>query len=446
MMVAAPKNANYAAQIIRIPAVRTLDGLDNLVGVPVFGELALTQKAEAEVGQLRVAFTAETQLSDDMAAYSNLYRHTDKNVDPTAAAGYLDDNRRVRAQKFRGHVSSALLLPLSSLEWTGYDVSTLEVGDTFDVLDGKEICRKFERPVKGGTAAASKLKRAFRHIEEKTFPEHLATDNLAKSASRFQTPKHSIITQKLHGTSLRAGYVQVLRDKGRLERFLNRWFPTADHTYGLVAGSRKVIKSVDGKAESAAQDHFYADDIWTKYTLELFPPGSLPPNVMVYGELVGWTPDGAPIQKGYTYDVPKGKAELYVYRVATVTVSNGVVFMADLSWDGVLQFCADRGLKHVPEFVRVPLAADYIESEGFAREWLDKRFWSLQQDSETVYGDLFRDQAVPLSDKKLPDEGVVVRVEGVVPELYKLKSPGFLVHETKDLDSEVVDLESAESA
>lgn len=451
MMVDAPKNPNYAATIIKIPAIRELEGLDKLVGVPVFGELALTQKAEAKLGDIRVAFTAETQLSDDLAAYSNLYRHTDKNIDPTAAPGYLDDNRRLRAQKFRGHVSSALLLPLSALEWTGYDVSTLQVGDTFDHLDGKEICRKYERPVKGGATSGDKVKRAFRRVDEKNFPEHSATTNLLRSAGKFETPVPAIITQKLHGTSLRAGNVQVKRDKGRLERFLNRWFPTAEYRYGIVAGSRKVIKSVDGKAESDQQAHFYADDIWTHYVQELFPAGSLPPNVMVFGELVGWTLDGAPIQKGYTYNVPKGKAELYVYRVATVVVEGGVRFMADLSWDGVREFCADRGLKHTPELERrAGLHRSQLEDGSFGDQFLDKRY-ADQQDltlrNPAAYINLrYTDDPVPLSDKKLPDEGVVVRLEGVVPDLYKLKSPGFLVHETKELDSEVVDLESAESA
>jgi hypothetical protein len=40
------------------------------------------------------------------------------------------------------------------------------------------------------------------------------------------------------------------------------------------------------------------------------------------------------------------------------------------------------------------------------------------------------------------DEGVVVRVEGIMPRVYKAKSPIFLGHETALLDKEVVDLEA----
>ena len=75
-----PKNINYAASVVRIPALIPLEGLDNLVGVPILGHQALTQKGK-EVGDLAVAFTAETQLSEAYCHHNNLYRDATLNAD-----------------------------------------------------------------------------------------------------------------------------------------------------------------------------------------------------------------------------------------------------------------------------------------------------------------------------------------------------------------------------
>ena len=57
----------------------------------------------------------------------------------------------------------------------------------------------------------------------------------------------------------------------------------------------------------------------------------------------------------------------------------------------------------------------------------------------------FNEEPVPLSDKGTVDEGVCIRVvecEAVHPTILKAKAPMFLAYETKQLDAEVVDLES----
>lgn len=172
------------------------------------------------------------------------------------------------------------------------------------------------------------------------------------------------------------------------------------------------------RAKQSNQSDYYSTDIWSKYGSKL--DGILPEGYIVYGELIGWTPEGAPIQKGFTYQVEHGTAELYVYRV-TIVNSQGIV--ADLSWTQLKDFCQGLGLKHVPELWA-----------GFARDFkpedfLDKKF------SQAF------NQAVPLSKDSPCDEGVCIRVEGMTPKVYKAKSPKFLQHETKMLDKEILDIE-----
>lgn len=428
MKLDAPKNANYAAVVVSVPAIVELAGLDNLVGVPVLGHQALTTKG-IQPGDLRVALTAETQLSEEYACQNNLYRDTTLNADPSET-GYLERNRRVRAIKLRGHVSNALLMPLSSLAYAGINPADLCEGDTFDTINGHEVCRKYEVPVKQNPRAKSKVERAWKRVEEKLFPEHLETDQYWRNKHLLQPGREVVVTQKLHGTSWRGGRVPVQRALRWWERCLRRVGVTIPlYEYDVVFGSRKVIKDPN----NPRQNHYYKDDIWTEYGKKI--ADLIPEGFIIYGELVGWAssgPDAVPLQKNYTYHLPTGEAELFVYRVSHVNTQG---HLSDLSWDGVKEFCRARGLKWTPEVARIAYG-HYHETS------LDEVIDSLL-DIRFADGGGWNETLLPLSDKKTVDEGVCLRQEGLVPLVLKAKSPKFLEHETKLLDKGEVDMESA---
>lgn len=426
MKLDAPQNVNYAATVVAINTIIELEGLDNLIGVPVLGHQALTQKGKSN-GDLAIAFTAETQLSEDFCHHNSLYRDSYENADPTEK-GYLEKNRRIRAIRLRGHTSNALLMPLSSVAYTGINPSELKVGDTFDTLNGHAICQKYVIPVKSTYGPkATKVERAFRRVEDKLFPEHLETDQYWRNKHLLQPGREVVITQKLHGTSWRGGHVPVARQLKWYEKLLKKCGVTIpDYEYDVVFGSRKVIKDPN----NPNQNHYYKDDIWTDYGKkvgELIPEGYI-----VYGELIGWTPDKAPLQKGYTYHLPEGSAELFVYRVSHI---NAQGILSDLSWDGVKDFCKARGLKWTPELARYTINVDDIDD--FLDVALDSRF------ADEEFSPPWTEEPLPLSDKKTVDEGFCIRQEGLVPVILKAKSPKFLEHETKLLDKGEVDLESA---
>lgn len=425
MKIEKPANLNYAAQVVRIPALVELPGLDNLIGVPVLGGQALTQKGEKRVGDLAIAFTAETQLAGGYACHNSLYRSAGLNADP-AEKGYLEDNARIKAIRLRKHVSNALLMPLESLSYTGVDLADLTEGVAFDKLGDHEICRKYETPVKHvNNPAKSKVERAFKRVDTKVFPEHLSTDNYWRSRHLLRGGADVVVSQKLHGTSFRAGRVPVLREHKWHEKLLRRLGVRIDsHEYAVVFGSRKVIKDVN----NPNQQHYYASDIWTEYGKKI--ADLIPAGYLVYGELIGWTPDGSPLQKGYTYHLPVGEAELYVYRVAHVNADG---MLSDLSWDGVKDFCKFRGLKWTPELTRALPDSDL---EDVIAGFMDLR---INQE----HGNVWNEPALPLSNPKTVDEGVCIRQEGLVPTLLKCKAPKFLEHETKLLDEGDSDMESA---
>ncbi|PJE24753.1 MAG: hypothetical protein CK431_04470 [Mycobacterium sp.] len=426
MTLTAPENVNYAATIVAVPEPVALPGLDNLVGIPLYGYQALTQKADIAAGDLRVLFTAETRLDTEYARENNLFRDTLLNKD-AGETGYLENNARVKAIRLRKNNSNALLMPLSSLAYTGYDVSTLQPGDTFDTLNGHAICRKYvPRGAAGRGATQRQGPKVRQRIDQKQFPMHLDTEHLFRNLHVFHADRHVVVTQKLHGTSWRGGRVPALRRKSWLERVVvNKWLriATPDTAHEDVFGSRRVIKGRDDN------NHYYDSDVWTEFGKRV--EGKIPENFIVYGELVGWVDTDTPIQKGYTYDLLPGQNELYVYRVATVN-SAGVI--ADLSWAGVKEFCAAAGLKHAPEIEAGTVIAesdDAVMIDEWSRQYLDQKL-----------ADTYR-QALPLSNPKSVDEGICVRIEGMVPRIFKAKSPIFLEHETRLLDTGDVDVETA---
>jgi hypothetical protein len=438
------KNPNYVATIIRVPALEDLEGLDNLRALKVFGMQALVGR-DVQVGDVGVLFSTEVQLSEDFAKNNNLHRHSNLNVDPTKT-GYLEDNRRVKAIKLRGHRSDSLFMGLEAFEYLGIKPSDFTVGDTFDSINGHEILRKYvvkEPSVNKGPVAK------IRRVDLKVFPLHVDSENYWRNEHKIPQNAPIVVTQKLHGTSVRYGTVPVLREKPWYERLINKLgIPTQDHEYKFVVGSRMVVKSIDYDAESAGKEHFYAEDLWSRWAKDHKLDELIPDGYLVYGELVGWTPDGAPIQKGYTYDVPEpvkvapgvvsNYAELYVYRVATVTPS-GVV--TDLSWPAVKAFVHGIGLKTVPElFTR-------LHKDFDADALMDKNYYAQLGWATLVYGENphLYDVPVPLSDAKTVDEGVCVRYDG--PNgiyILKAKSPIFLGHESRMLDEGGADLEAEE--
>lgn len=425
-----PKNPNYAAVICRIASITPLAGCDNVVGANLFGYQAIVGK-ETKVGDVGIFFPAECQLSEEYVRQNNLYRHKELNADQTKS-GYIEDNRRVKAVKFRGHTSSCLFMPLDSLK--GFVPEAGEIpteGDTFDELYGQEICRKYEVLMPNGRmkGPANQPKQEKRY-DTLFIPEHIDTENYWKNEHKINRDAELIITAKIHGTSIRVGNSLVKRKLTLRDRFAKLIGASVqEREYDYLFCSKKVVKDIN----NPNQIHYYAEDIWTIEGKKL--EGLVPEGYVVYGELVGWTPSGKPIQEGYTYGYEKGTCGLFIYRVAHI---NDTGLMVDLSWDQVKEFCTQRGLKHVVELARVP------KDKFVPEEWLDRR---LKEEGNPSFTREIQDQLLPLSDPKTVDEGVCVRVEGLIPQLYKAKSPKFFEHESSLLDKDVVDMEtSGESA
>lgn len=411
-----PENESYAGTIVTISEVHPLEGSDNIVGTNIFGFQAIVGVG-TQPGERGIFFPAETQLSQEYCYENNLHQHGNLNRDE-GSKGYLGDNRRIRAIRLRGNRSDCLFMPLTSLSYIkGLNLDDFKDGDTFDAIGEHPICNKYVIKRTKKEQRIEKNKDKFIRVDKKFLPEHYDSDQWYKHHDAIPDETTVIVTQKLHGTSIRVGNTIVRRRLGvrdRIAKFLG--VRVAEDEMDYVFGSRKVIKDIN----NPNQNHFYTTDIWTDEGRKL--EGKIPENFLIYGELIGWTPAGAPIQRNYTYNVPPQTCDLYVYRVAFVNAQGKVV---DLSWDQVKEFCKDTGLRHVPELWRG------LKKDLIIEEFEDKYY----------VGEGYQ-QAVPLSEGSPCDEGVCVRVDGIAPYILKMKGPLFREHETKMLDAEAEDLES----
>lgn len=410
-----PVNENYCATVVKIKKLVPLENCDNVVGTPIFGYQAIVSK-DHKIGDIGIFFPAEVQLSEDFCKNNNLFRHSELNKDKKEV-GYIEDNRRVKAIKFRGNVSNGLFMPLTALKYLRIDLEELNEGNEFDKIDDKEICKKYQIQVFEYHNHQHQPKKE-RRVNTIHIPEHFDSEMYFRNSDTIKQNEEIIVTQKLHGTSIRIANTIVKRKKTILDRvagLLGANIQEFEHDY--IFGSRKAIKDPENKD----QQDFYDVDIWTEEGEKL--RGILPENYIIYGELIGWTRTGKAIQKDYTYRLPEGTCELYVYRIAIVNMQ-GIV--TDLSWDQVVEFCKKNGLKPVPELWR-----------GKHKNFKPEKYLDI------AFNPKYKN-CVP-TEKGFVDEGVCIRVDKITPYILKAKSPMFLEHESKMLDTGEIDLESQAS-
>ena len=440
MLFDKPRNPNYSAVVTELSSFVELANCNNVKAALIFGNSVIVSKS-TNAGDIGLFFPVETQLTEAFCGANNLFRKPEwGNVDPQAK-GFFEQHGRVKAVKFRGHKSEGFWIPLASLEFAG-DYAGLKPGDEFDILNGHEICRKY---IPAGRAPGThggkqgRMARAEDKIVDGQFRFHIDTENLRRNSHKLDPDTWISISEKWHGTSAVFANVLVKRELSLVERFIKMLgFPVLESSYGLVWSSRRVVKGVDGAGKDNA-DHYYGTDIWGVVGKEI--ADRIPKGYTLYGEIVGFTPEGGAIQKGYHYGCQPGQHRLVIYR-ATITNADGRIL--ELSWEQLKQFCAKNGFEMVRTLYHGKLCnlipsvdctlADFRGGLAW-NEWVVSHLEQLY-----VTGSM-----CPHNNNEVPAEGIVLKVDRLdEDEAYKLKSFEFLSWESKQLDSGVADMETQE--
>lgn len=433
MKLKKPENQNYSAIVVKLEKFVDLENCDNVKAAIIMGNHVIVSKDTKE-GDIGIYFPIETQLSHEFVSNNNLYRHSQYNVDDTKK-GYFEDNRRVRCVKFRGNKSEGLYMPIESLKFVlGDKINELNVGDEFDELEGVNICKKYVIKQKQQNPS-SKNKKGKKPKESKIidnqFRFHDDTVMLYRNLDKINLDDLISITYKIHGTSAISGNVLCKKKLNFFENFL-KFFGVniIDFKYDNIYASRRVIKNEDLNPNA---QHYYDEDIWgiaNNRIKDLLLDG-----MTIYYEIVGYTPSGVAIQKGFDYGCDVGEFDIYVYRI-TYTNPSGNVF--EFSFKQMEEWCQTRGLKTVP-LLYYGTIRDFIkfnnkEIPSDDRDWREL-FLQLLKDN-------YNEKDCYICKNKVPEEGCVIRIEKLDFESYKCKSERFYARETKMLDKGESDIES----
>jgi hypothetical protein len=330
-------------------------------------------------------------------------------------------------------------MPISSLEFLGSDY-TFRLNDEFDQVGNIEICRKYiprntRTPGLPGSKKQRTTKKTISKLIDGQFRFHGDTSMLYKNLHKIKPDSLISITYKLHGTSGISSKVLCKKKLNILEKPL-KWMGLniVDTQYDYIYSSRKVIKNEELNPNA---QHFYKDDIWglAHKDLEYF----IQDGMTLYYEIVGYLPSGGMIQKDYDYGYPKARDYgIYIYRITHTNISGKVY---EFSAKQVQDWCALNGLKAVPQLY-YGYAKGLITDSGVQVKVDTDESLEVWRNRFLEYIKItFNDHDCHMCVNTVPEEGCVVRIEGLDFEAYKQKSNLFYERETKELDKGEINIE-----
>ena len=405
----------YVAYITKLKNLRPHPNADRLQLAEAFGN-TICVGLEYTSDMLVVYFPTDGQLSEKFCEVNNLVRKKGPNGENIG--GYMDpEKRNVTTIRLRGEKSDGLALPLSCLDYCYPDVKggaamMLNEGDTIDIINGNEICRKYipMRKVNENVRAYGNYVRKKKAPIAPLFVEHADTEQLAYNLDAFKPGDHIEISLKMHGTSQRTGYLPVLKGYKRslMDRIL-RHEGTPIYDWGYVTGTRRVVlDNFDGG--------FYGSNKFREDHAKKFE-GKLWKGETAYYEVVGYMSPDTPImsvgdngrlndkefvkQYGktttFSYGCEPGESEVYVYRM-TMTNEDGDV--VEYTPEFMRYRCEQMAIKAVPVFwsgIIPEHPASKDDPTISAGEWVRNK------------AELFYDGPDPIGRTHVR-EGVVVRI------------------------------------
>lgn len=188
---------SYKAYVVKVDQLRPHTNADRLQIATFFGNDTIVD-LKVKAGDCGVYFPSDGQLSERFCQVNNLVRRKDENGNEVG--GYLDPvKRNIKPLKLRGEKSDGLYLPLTCLA-DFCAISDLKPGDTIDVVNGEEICRKYiPRQAKTTGKSGSGRNRTAKANIAPTFYEHVETEQLAYNLNKFKAGDVVQLTLKMHG-------------------------------------------------------------------------------------------------------------------------------------------------------------------------------------------------------------------------------------------------------
>lgn len=418
--------STHCGYVVKVEKLRPHSNADRLQIATFFGNDTCVGLDVME-GEIGIYFPSDLQLSEEFCDENHMCR---KRADGTPDTGYLErDKRNIKAIRLRGEKSDGIFVPLQAVLYTGVSIEDLEVGQTIDVLNGHEICRKYiprRDHRQGHVTEGNKTRKKKVKINLPYFTEHIDTPQLIYNMDMFKPGDLICLTEKVHGTSSRnANTLQISYKKNLFHKFFNLEGRKVEE-YKYVVGTRRTV------LESATGGYYGTNEFrleWANRFKDKLMPGEC-----VFGEIAGFIAPGQPIMaKGdnkktkdknfiktfgdttvfsYGCNEEMGNSRYFIYRM-TYTTPEGFVF--EYPWDLVKLRAEQMGLEVVPELDRFI----YTTKEDFLariEEWMD--IPSTIDSSHIIEGVVVRALNAPNSFRVAKNKSFNFRViEGIIKDV-----------------------------
>ena len=448
LKIAKESDPNYLATVVKLLKIEKHPNADRLSITEIFGNTIIIGNDDYKEGDIVVYFPVESAIKAEFLSWANLFDKAALNADETTK-GYFESKGRVRAVSLRSVPSQGFLFKVSKLaEYYKIDENNFKVGHTFNLVGDDVLVTKYVKGDKNKGEGNAKKSRVPKWLDTTigVFPRpmrrgayifvnkwynrdhegiksrlidgqfrlHYSTPQLGQNIWIIKPDDDITITQKLHGCASTYSNIECIRpfDPIRsLVNYLGGNVPTTEHKF--IYSSRNILKNRrDGK---------FTDDVWGRVAESLC--GKIPENILIYGELVGWSSQNKAIQKNYTYSVTQGNVELRVYRIVENTQDGPIEF----GWLDIEKFCMKYKLTTVPRHYtgRACGLFDIPIDDNWNSVFISRL-------KET-----FLDKLCIFCNNDVINEGIVLRIESRNSKpAFKFKSPLFNIQESKSIDGD----------
>jgi RNA ligase (TIGR02306 family) len=302
--------AEVKAEVVKIDSINEHPNADRMELAMIGGYQVCVQKGVFKAGDLAVYVPVDSVLPDKL---ESLIFGPDSKV--------RLKNHRVKAIKLRGAMSQGMLLPyIKATSWArsvngprkckwheGCDV-TADLGIT-----------KYQPPASGQPQS---MRARAKRIYHPDFHKYTDINQLRRYWTAFKEGENVIVSEKIHGTNFRAGWVKFV-PKTFLQKLKNIF--GLNRKWEFVYGSHNVQLMDDG------------ENVYKRVVDEHELPYKIPFGQVWYGEIFG---DG--IQKGYSYGFKDGKVDVAFFDVMDSEVGEY------LDWDDMVSAVEQEGEQVVP--------------------------------------------------------------------------------------------------
>lgn len=290
-------------EVVRIDEINKHDNADTLSVTQVKGWNCIIKTGEFQTGDLAVYVPIDAVIPDRWVEHYQLE--------------YLRNGARVRTVKLRGVLSQGLLLTIPE----GY---AFREGQ--DVAGAMGIT-KWEPPAPAYQTQGAPNHKATRNRPNPNFTRYCDPENVKQYPTVFHSGDLVCITEKIHGTNFRAGWVSRHWGNGwwaRVKKGLLGWWLT---DWEWCVGSRNVHLVGDNP-------QFYDGNIYHQIAERYGLKEKCPKGYTLYGEIYG-----DKIQD-LTYGLSNGKIDVMFY-----DMKKGDQY---LDWPQFIAYCQVYGVPHVP--------------------------------------------------------------------------------------------------